>query len=475
MKINGKDVKQSEEDSVKHTGVILLRYIFIAFIAGILILPAPSLFCQYDPQTQAIKSFRITPKKTAGYKWIGAVYNPNLDLYIVFFDELSYTADGPVQKIYSQPLNRKGKKAGSLYPVRATQGWENYFPDVDVTMNARENEILFVWTDESHDEIGAIALNGEGKHIISGGGVKPVVVKPSSQSGTGSRPQVEWISSRNLYAIAWSYWDYDSRTSLDNGFYLAVLNKALKRTLKPTKIRQQTMKNEAYIISTLLPLEDRLLWGASQDSAKKIKPVVWFTDFKGEVITGPATKRDGSIFPGKKVKGEGDVYAAYNRYYDQHLLMWNAADRHDLLDQTFRDTYFRIMNSDGSFMFKKRKMPKKFRFHSAIPPIFNPIANNFLVVYMEHKILYQGIPYQLYYGGRIWVTYIDEYGNLGLPDDSQQEAYPLTDVFTDKATAMIVNQVTYNPLHNEYLVAFSVADTSRFVSWDTELWGIILK
>ena len=446
------------------------------FVVGIFLLLTSGLYGQDEPaQTQALKSFRITPKKEADNNFMGAVYNPNLDRYVVFFFDYKYDSNGPHQTIFSQLFNRKGKKAGSLYTIRAAHGPESFMPFMDIALNEIENEILYIWGDGRFDTISGVVLNGEGHLFYESGSPRIVTIKSSTEPLSGFYPQVVWDPHRNLYAIAWSYYDYINPANPDNGFYLAVLNARLKRKLKPTKVRQQSMKNINYIVRSLVPCDDGLLWGSAQDSAKKIKPTVWFTDYEGEVIPMPFSKRDGSIYPGKKVKGRGYVHADYNPYLHQFLLTWDAADRSSSMDETFRDIYYRIMNSDGSFLFKKRKMPKNTRFLASAQPIYNPYSNNYFVVYAEYKVLYQFDPLLSFYGGRLWATYIDNQGDLGLPDDPGQDAFPLTDVFYDKESSMRLLETIYNPIHNEYLVILEIIDISNSAQWNSEIWGIIVK
>lgn len=465
-----------EVKSVQQTNHQKSKKFIVIFIIGILLFLTPDLLSQDEPvKVQALKSFRISPKKKADYNFMGAVYNPNLDLYVVFFFDYKYDSHGPHQTIFSQKFNRKGKKAGSLYTIRAAHGQENFMPFMGITLNERDNEILYIWNDSRYDTISGVRLNGEGRIFYEDGSPLIKTIKPSSQALSGFLPKAVWIPSTNQYAVGWTFYDYLKPSNLDNGFYLSVLNANLKSKLKPTKVKQQSMKNINYVVTTLLTLEDGLLWGSAQDSAKKFKPVVWFTDFKGEAMVGPHTKRDGSIFPGKKVKGRGFVKAGHNPYLDQFLLMWDAADKPSSADETFRDTYFRIMNGDGSFLFKKRKMPKGFRFQTYPQAVFNPVSNNYFVLYSEYKIVYQFDPYLSYYGGRLWATYIDNQGNVGLPDDPGQNAFPLTDVFNDKESLMRPLEVIYNPVRNEYLVIFEVVDTSSLGNWTSDIWGIIIK
>jgi len=455
----------------------LCKPALVFFLVSALFFQSPVLFCQDAPvRAQALKSFRITPNRKATFSRCEAVYNPNLNHYIILFTEYEYNdPSGPHQSIYTQMITPKGKKAGALNRLRTSHGNEDFIPYLDLTLNEKENEFLVVWPDRTFDEIRGILLNGDGRLMLTGGNERSKTIKPSSGSGTAYPPKAAWIPSTNQYAVAWTSRDHTKPSSLDNGFYLSIHKPNLKYKLRPTKVRQQSQKNYIYIATTLLPIGERLLWGSAQDSAKKMKPVVWFTDLQGEVLTGTHTKRDGSIFPGKKVRGSGHVYTGYNPYHDQFLLIWNAADKSGYLEETYRDTYYRMMNSDGSFASKKRKMPKYFRFHSAYEPIFNPITNNFLVVYSEHKHLYLPDPPVEFKDGRLWATYIDAYGVLGLPDSPREKAFPLTDLFADYYTSMRYIGTVYNSLNNEYLVLFLIADYLDPWDVDTEIWGIILK
>jgi hypothetical protein len=439
----------------------------------IFIFPASSLFCQDGAQIQALKSFRITPKKKAAYMWIGAVWNPNLNLYIAMFYEFKLgIPGGPEQTLYSQLFNRKGKKAGPLNKLTTISGSDEFSFHFDMTLNEIENEIFVVWSRKSYDEILGITLSGDGRVLP---GVEKKQIKKPEGPASGLFPKVVWIKSRNQYAVAWSHLTSQNPTNPDNGFYLALLKPNLKPKLKPTKVKQQSMKNYYYLVTSLLPMHDRILWGAAQDSAKKIRPVVWFTDYKGEVIKVPKAKWDGSIFPGPKAKGGAQVFVDQNPTQDQYLLMWNVGDYQDYRYRTFGNTYYRIMNSDGSFAFKKRKLPKKFRFPYDAIPVYNPQNNRFLVVYSEYKNLFVDNPLVEFQGGRLWATYIDSDGKLGLPDDPSEDAFPLTDLFTDNQTGMFLYEVIYNPFYDEYLIVFMLADYTVPYDTSSDIWGIILK
>jgi hypothetical protein len=120
-------------------------------------------------------------------------------------------------------------------------------------------------------------------------------------------------------------------------------------------------------------------------------------------------------------------------------------------------------------------MPKKFLFHNDAEPFFNPFSNHYLVIYTEHKALSQTDPPASYIGGRIWATYIDSFGQLGVPGSPGQDAFPLTDVFTGDTTGMIFLQAVYNPMRNQYLIVFTVIDYQDIYNVKTQIWGMILK
>jgi hypothetical protein len=101
--------------------------------------------------------------------------------------------------------------------------------------------------------------------------------------------------------------------------------------------------------------------------------------------------------------------------------------------------------------------------------------NHFLVVYSEFKNLYREDPYAEFQGGRLWATYVDPYGQLGQPYKPGEAAFPLTDVFIDKQTGMYLDHVVYDPIHNEYLVIFTLVDYQDMYNPSAHIWGTIIK
>jgi hypothetical protein len=89
----------------------LLKSAAVILLAAAITFAPAELWGQEDTlQVQGLKSFRITPKRQASYHWIGAVYNPNLDRYVMLFNDYKNEPPyGPVQTIYSRMFNHKGK------------------------------------------------------------------------------------------------------------------------------------------------------------------------------------------------------------------------------------------------------------------------------------------------------------------------------------------------------------------------------
>jgi len=190
----------------------LPNILVVLVLVGIIAPQTSTLFCQDEPvQAQTLKSFRITPKRDGAFDWIGAVYNPNLNRYIILYYEFKNVGpDAPYQTLYSQMFNRKGKKVGSLNKLATLKGSDEFSPEMNMALNEIENQILLVWAQFIFDEIYGIVLSGDGRLDPS---IEMKQIKASTGPASGLYPKVVWIPGRNQYAVAWSHYDDSNATN----------------------------------------------------------------------------------------------------------------------------------------------------------------------------------------------------------------------------------------------------------------------
>jgi len=453
-------------------GRILFFILFSTlFLALVFSLTSQSAETQRD---SIPSSFRISPSKSGEFINIKVIYNPDIDRYVVFLGK--WTDPGTVTIFYSRLYNSKGKTDGP---------WQEIYNgpilgNADVSYNEKNNEFLFIWNDRSRDAIYGRLLNGKGKVKAGKTGYSKelVAIKKSSGYGTGRSPKVAWIGSKNHYAVSWT--SAVSKTHPSNGMYLATFNSKLKRVIKPLRVKQQTMKNYyAYYVAGFIALENKLFWGSAEDGpGNRIKPVVWFTDFKGKMLSGSNQDTKGMIYPGKKVKGDCSVKAAYAPSKDLFLLHWNASDHSFYREQNYRENYYRLMDSKGKFKTKAKKIPKKTQFQSQGSAVYSSNKNRFFIVFPEYKVLYENMNlfpsiadnYRSYFGGRLYGLYINSKGRI--VDKAKSSAIPLTKTFKDPVIRMFFGSTAYNYLNNEYFVTYEL---SNYDTYDVEAWGLIYR
>jgi hypothetical protein len=223
----------------------------------------------------------------------------------------------------------------------------------------------------------------------------------------------------------------------------------------------------------LLPLEDKILWGSADDApGGNVKPVVWFTDFKGRVLTNYGA--NGLIYPGGTLKALGYVQPTLDPDHGIVLLSWNSADHPSSSPITCLESCYRMMDTDGVFKSAVLKIPKREAFQ--LQPLVQYVKpeKRFFLVCSEYKIMSSQKPTRFYFGGKLWGFYMDERGRL----EDKQGNYvvapiPLTTTFLDPTTGMIPGGLTFRAKDKSFLVTYMIFYLTSEIHFED--WGLIYK
>jgi len=408
------------------------------------------------------QAFRITPSRQSNFTVVGVFYNPKIDLYIVICLER-----GNKDLVYSRLFNAKGQpKSGSQKIMEMDK---LTISDLSAAYNVREDRFLLAGTDMTYDAINGMVLDGRGR--LPGGQPPIIIVKPTSGAGSAFGPKVNWIASTNQYAVTWTFWDFQKPSNARNGQCLTVLNSDFSRYLNPKLVKPQTMKN-AFHVPFLAVLEDRLVWGSSEDGAGSgIKPVVWFTDFKGKIQTNIGAK--GMIYPEGTAKTEMRVRPVYDPDHGRILLHWLYSDTLNTFESTYVESHYRMMDTRGRFKTGIRVLPKREPFQYPGEARYNPTEKRFFWICSEYKILYKASPERRFYGGKLWGFYLDDEGNLEdkLGND-KLDPILLTNTFLDPSAGMFFETMVHNSKDNSCLAVYEIERTG---TTNCEIWGLIHK
>ncbi len=408
------------------------------------------------------QAFQISPLRQSGFLLIGGVYNPVLDRHIVFLFERTAAADN----IYSRQLNPKGQPASAWQKI-----WENEPDSIGETglgYNGRDNTIFMVGTDGADDQIYGLALDGRG--LPRGGKATPFIIKPKSGEYTAGPVRVVWLPASNQFVVQWSCILLDAGDAR-NGQYLAVYDRNFKKVIGPRLVRQQTMVQGHPAF--LLPLEDKILWGSADDApGGNVKPVVWFTDFKGRVLTNYGA--NGLIYPGGTLKSLGYVQPALDQDHGIVLLSWNSADNPSQGSITYLENCYRMMDTGGVFKSAVLKIPKREAFQMQPLVQYVQSEKRFFLVCSEYKIMSSQKPLRQFFGGKLWGFYMDERGRL----EDKQGNYvvapiPLTMTFLDPTIGMIPGGLTFRAKDKSFLITYMIIYLSSEAHFED--WGLIYK
>jgi len=208
----------------------------------------------------------------------------------------------------SRTFTPKGKPSGALQKIySSTDNWG------DAAFNEQDNEYFLVRADDNFDVITGRIIPSQGKEISKAENKlvpKVVIIKKASGKNSAYIPSAVWIPSTNQYAVGWySYYDL--------GFYYAALMSDLKRLVKPKKFLSRKANyndDQNILITAMIVLPNKIIWGCVKKAGcGKYKPMIFFTDFECNMLSAPGTdSARKTVYPGKSVKVEGYVRAAYN-------------------------------------------------------------------------------------------------------------------------------------------------------------------
>ena len=224
-------------------------------------------------------------------------------------------------------------------------------------------------------------------------------------------------------------------------------------------------------ITAMIALPNKILWGTFKKvGGGKYKPMVFFTNIKGDMLT--VSTGDGAknvVYPGKTCKGDGYVRAAYNPTSDLLILTWTAADAKWWESRRSQESYFRVMDSNGKFKTKVLSISKpKTSFQGPVQPVYNSVDNKFLLVWEEFKKMYEPPAdyssskdtFGYFLEASIWARSVDDNGKF-LDKKPQPLVRKVKKRNTGLAIAYWSSGVTYNPDDNQYFVTYLLYDFSR--------------
>jgi hypothetical protein len=408
------------------------------------------------------QAFRITPARQSNFSVFAVVYNPAIDLFVVFYLERT-----DMDIACSRLFNGQGQpKSG---PQKIFEMDKYTISSLSAAYNAREDRFLLIGTDQTHDAINGMVVDGRGR--APGGQQQVIPVKKSTGALSAWIPVVNWISSTNQYAVTWTYYDKQKPSDARSGQYLTVLNGDFSRYLNPKLVKPQTMKNDLHI-PFLAVLENKLVWGSSEDGAGSgIKPVVWFTDFKGKIQTNIGAK--GMIYPEGTAKAVTWVRPVYDPDHGRILLHWEYSDKVNSFESTYVESHYRLMDARGRFKTGIRVVPKREPFQFSGEACYNPAEKRFFWVCPEYKILHQASPERRFFGGKLWGFYLDHDGNFeDKQGNGKLDPIPLTYTFLDPSADVSFDTMAHDSKDNSYLAVYGI---ERMATTANEVWGFIYK
>lgn len=443
--------------------------LFILFCFGFF---SSSLF-SWEIDSEALNSFQVSPKRTSQFIMIRSFHNPVLNKYVVFMYEIK----GTDKIVWSRSYNKKGKAAGPFIEVvGGPLSW------ADVVYNEIEDVFFFIWSDHNQDVIRGKLLDGTGEAFDpadQSDRTKQAIIKNSTGTVSAIRPRAAWLCSVNEYGIGW----YSQR---DAGHMFTSFNSDLKRITAPKKVRFQCgAQPQLGNITTLISLPDRLFWGTADNYSTRpgdhrFQPAVFFTDLSGNVFSHPQKKDEQwMIYPGDPAGGEGYVYADYNPSSQRFLLAWTVSDHPRSGSQSYKKSFFRIMDSDGNFLTKTKRLNRtKYSYQGSAEVLYNPLNDKFFVVWPEYKFF--NMSYVLSFfpdgnnvvfsAGKLFARSINHKGKFA------DKPKPLLDKITGLYRALVFSYHGENVVHNaendHYLISYNL---ENFIQGSSSLKGLIFE
>jgi hypothetical protein len=402
-------------------------------------------------------TFRLLPPRPQIFWLSDFIYNPVSDRYVAFFIKKTVSGDG----IYSRLYNSKGRPVSAFYPI--TEESPQSLGNCSLAYNPKDNVFLAVGTGRSYDDIIGLDLDGNGR--LRGQGASFTIKK---QTGKYSADDVAavWVPGAGKFAVTWTQYPYSGPRETRSGNFLALVDRTFKKVLGPKKVRSQDRYGNAR------PLDDKLLWGSSEAAGNGERPVVWFTDFKGRVLTSYGD--NGFIYPRPAMTGGvAEVYSALDPDHGTVFLYWTDADSFSQSDWAYSEIQYRMMSTGGKFMTPVYKMPKKAPHQPFLCPLYVPEEKRFFLVANEYLVIHSNYPKRIFFGGKLWGYYLDEKGRI---QDKKGhflvDPIPLIRTVLDPTLSMFVGPVAYRSPNKSCFITYHLA---RSNPPGDESWGLIYK
>jgi len=445
-------------------------WLLVALSVGAVLLGGFSYAARDADTPEPSEASLPTPFLIARMPWTLAgmdavIYNPVSGRYVVFL-RVAYSLK--LSRLFTRVYKPDGTPASGL---RMACEITSAIISVDVAYNAKDDRFLVVASygnDKTmYDGIKAGVLDGQGRLVAN----QPFIeIKEQTGPFTGLMPQAVWIAETDQYAVSWNSWSYLKPTDPSNGHYLAVLNADLSFKIRGRQVRQQAVLREEPFIASICPVGGRLLWGSAEMVGSSwVKPVAWFTDLKGKVLTDYGY--DGILSPGPMVKAGGAVAAAGNPDQDRILLHWNVADNIQMNKQTFAKNFFRIMDEEGAFVSAPKALPKTSAFQPPGAAVFNSGEGRFFVVAPEYRVVSHGSLGS--YGMKLRGFYVDAQGRIeDKAGNDRIIGYDLTKAVLDPHKSSVLEALAYDPGTSSYFIGYGIGDE---YAKTVDFMGIIYK
>lgn len=444
--------------------------IAVAFltVCGWASFPDPGWAASPEPFASVPALFRLTPQ-TPDYYWhLGEIFNSASNRYFFFYASYpSYTE--PRSIIWCRQYSIHGSPLSGFQKVLELP--KEGINEGAVAYNETDKCMFLVWSSDNYNIVEGVSLDNYGR-CLTGGGATVILIKRAQRYNSALNLQVAWLRSVNRYAVAWTYADDVVPYNAMNGPYLTVLNNDFTFRVRPKNVHPMTMRIDLHELF-MQPVGDRLLWTGREDGAgRAIKPLAFFTDFKGNIQKQYGTY--GSIFPGGRVKGLGTVQAAYDPDDKVILLYWSVADALEEEDWKWAQLYYRLMGEDGVFLGPAEKMPRWAAYEPYASVCYNPGENRFFWVFQEYAIFYTSNPRRYLFKGKLWGHYMDKDGRLEAKGGAHVTApIALTKTVSDPSLGSRMWGLVFNPYQNSYWTGYWTERVSG-TPYD-DFWGLIYK
>lgn len=402
---------------------------------------------------------RISPDRPGWFRIARVLHQPHLNRFVCFYFEMTAAAD----IVWSRQLDARGKPAGGPQKI-----WETGSRQIEA-LEAAYNELddrFFLVVGCGHDSVTGILTDRAGRTIPGG---PAVVIKPKTRMGSAYYPRAAWLPGVNRYAVGWSSSHASHPDSPElNGQNFAVLDRALGTVRAPRRIRSQPMKSGPFEVTTLLVVEDLLLWGTAEEGplANRRRPIVWFTDFDGRVKTSLSPGTQGLFRPGNYGRGWNHPDSVLDAADGRILIQWDSEGESDTSSGQGR-----IMSTGGQFLTTVFKFPKSAPEAVGGTAVFAAGSGRFFRVDAEYAFIFKGD--RFYQGGRMYGlfvrpdgAFVDRAGKL------VTKATPLTAPLPGPKRSFFPGSVAYDSRNNDCLAAYMIYDYTGSPAV-LEIWGVV--